>query len=253
MARPLRGEEGRHAGQEAGAEHVSHGAPGLVGEGAVKALQLRRQRHGVGGRVGVVQKLLLCVLLERGQQLRGQGAIPPLQLRIDLREAAVQRVVHRLVVWHAAVAPLCILTSNFKYNYTEFLEFNIRIFFIPLWNKMTMEECSMNRFKELRDSFGINQQKLAIDLNVTQATISKYETGLAEPDISMILQYAEYFHVTTDYVLGKSDSKYPVSSKKDFSDEEMGLIWDFRRLNPIQKEKVIIYMKGMLQDGLHGL
>lgn len=67
----------------------------------------------------------------------------------------------------------------------------------------------MIRLRELREEKHINQQKLAIALNVTQAAISKYELGLSEPDISMLKNIADYFHVSVDYLIGFSDS--PIS------------------------------------------
>ena len=61
----------------------------------------------------------------------------------------------------------------------------------------------MERLKELREARNMNQQKLAAKLSTSQATISKYELGLSEPDIAMIVAMAEYFGVSTDYLLGK--------------------------------------------------
>ena len=51
----------------------------------------------------------------------------------------------------------------------------------------------MKRIKELREAKGMSQQKLAIQLNVTQAVVSKYESGLSEPDISTIRKISDYF------------------------------------------------------------
>lgn len=51
----------------------------------------------------------------------------------------------------------------------------------------------MIRLKQLREAKHINQQKLAMELNVTQAAISKYEKGLSEPDIEMLKKIASFF------------------------------------------------------------
>ena len=45
----------------------------------------------------------------------------------------------------------------------------------------------MIRLKELRKERRINQQKLAMELNMTQANISRYELGLSEPDFSVLI------------------------------------------------------------------
>ena len=57
------------------------------------------------------------------------------------------------------------------------------------------------RLKELRKSRGISQQRLAIELNTTQNTISRYETGERQADYSMLIAIANYFDVSIDYLL----------------------------------------------------
>ncbi len=105
----------------------------------------------------------------------------------------------------------------------------------------------MKRLKELRDGKHISQQRLAIDLNVSQATISKYELGQADPDIPTIVQLAEYFHVSADYLLEISDSKQNISDSR-LSDTETQLVFDFKRLDKIQKAKLLAYLQGLLQE-----
>lgn len=63
-----------------------------------------------------------------------------------------------------------------------------------------------NRIRELRRSTGISQEKLAEEMNVTQASISLYETGGNMP-IDMLVSISKYFGVTTDYLLGISDDR----------------------------------------------
>ncbi len=105
----------------------------------------------------------------------------------------------------------------------------------------------MKRLKELREGKHISQQRLAIELNVSQATISKYELGQADPDIPTIVQLAEYFHVSADYLLEISDSKQNISDSR-LSDTEKQLVFDFKRLDKIQKEKLLAYLQGLLQE-----
>ena len=62
------------------------------------------------------------------------------------------------------------------------------------------------RLKEIRKSKGISQLKLAIDLNTTQNTISRYETGKREPGINELIQIADYFNVSIDYLLERTDN-----------------------------------------------
>lgn len=105
----------------------------------------------------------------------------------------------------------------------------------------------MIKLKELRESKHLSQQRLALDLNVSQATVSKYELGLAEPDIPTIVKLAGYFHVSADYLLGISDSRQNISGGS-LSDAEKQLVFDFKRLDKMQKAKLLAYLQGLLQE-----
>ena len=62
------------------------------------------------------------------------------------------------------------------------------------------------RLKELRKKRGISQLKLAMDLNTSQNTISRYETGEREPGIVELIKIAEYFNVSIDYLVGRTEN-----------------------------------------------
>lgn len=63
------------------------------------------------------------------------------------------------------------------------------------------------RLKELRKEKGISQLKLAMDLSTNQNSISRYETGERECDYAMLIKLADYFNVSIDYLLGRTDKK----------------------------------------------
>lgn len=62
------------------------------------------------------------------------------------------------------------------------------------------------RLKELRKKKRISQVKMAIDLNMNQNTISRYETGEREPGINELIRIADYFNVSIDYLLEQTDN-----------------------------------------------
>lgn len=62
------------------------------------------------------------------------------------------------------------------------------------------------RLKELRKSKNISQIKLAIDLNTNQNTISRYESGEREADYATLIAIADYFKVSIDYLLYRTDN-----------------------------------------------
>ncbi len=62
------------------------------------------------------------------------------------------------------------------------------------------------RLKELRKQRNITQLKLAMDLGLNQNTISRYETGDHEADYKTLILIADYFNVSIDYLLGRTDN-----------------------------------------------
>ena len=63
------------------------------------------------------------------------------------------------------------------------------------------------RLKELRKERKISQLKLAIDLNMNQNTISRYENLEREADYETLVRFADYFNVSLDYLLGRTENK----------------------------------------------
>lgn len=61
------------------------------------------------------------------------------------------------------------------------------------------------RLRELRKRRGISQLKLAMDLHINQNSISRYETGEREADYKTLIAIADYFHVSLDYLLERTD------------------------------------------------
>ena len=61
------------------------------------------------------------------------------------------------------------------------------------------------RIKELRKEFGLSQVELATRMEVTKQTISNWENENIQPSIDMLVDLANVFNVTTDYLLGLDD------------------------------------------------
>ena len=64
------------------------------------------------------------------------------------------------------------------------------------------------RLKQIRKENGISQLKLAIELNTNQNTISRYETGEREPGINELIRIADYFNVSIDYLLERTNNPH---------------------------------------------
>ena len=63
------------------------------------------------------------------------------------------------------------------------------------------------RLVELRTEKGLSQKDAAADLGVSQALLSHYEKGIREYSLSFLCKAAEYYNVTTDYILGVTASR----------------------------------------------
>ena len=80
------------------------------------------------------------------------------------------------------------------------------------------------RLKALRKKKGISQLRLATDLNTTQNTISRYETGEREPGIAELIKIADYFNVSVDYLIGNE-----AFADTNINDEELAMIKALRQ------------------------
>lgn len=70
------------------------------------------------------------------------------------------------------------------------------------------------RLVEIREKNGYTRKRLAEELGRPYRTVTNYETGEREPGHEYIIEIAKKFGVTTDYILGTSDTPQPVEIKK---------------------------------------
>ena len=63
------------------------------------------------------------------------------------------------------------------------------------------------RLRQLRIEAGYRQAKLAAMMNVTPSTISQYENGRRKPDMATVQRLAGIFHVSVDYLWGRTDAR----------------------------------------------
>lgn len=104
------------------------------------------------------------------------------------------------------------------------------------------------QLKELRARDKITQEALAEALSVERSSIGKYEspTKPVTPPPDVLLRIADYFHVSTDYLLGRTGKKVPVPKSGDgLSDMEQQLIQYVRDLNPDQQQMLLAQMQVM--------
>ena len=61
------------------------------------------------------------------------------------------------------------------------------------------------RLKELRLNFGCTQKQIADAINVSPVSVQRFEYGTVRPSIDTLVALADYFDVSLDYLVGRSD------------------------------------------------
>lgn len=74
------------------------------------------------------------------------------------------------------------------------------------------------RLKILRLECEKTQEEVAKDLGISRIRYNQYETGKRTPDNEILVQIAEYFNVSVDYILGKSEIRNPYESHARIKD-----------------------------------
>jgi len=67
-------------------------------------------------------------------------------------------------------------------------------------------EIVSKRMVELRESINVSQMRLSKALGISQSAINRYEHNQASVSASVLLKYAEFFDVSADYILGRTDN-----------------------------------------------
>ena len=103
----------------------------------------------------------------------------------------------------------------------------------------------MNRIAELRKKRNMSQKQFSKLLNVAQNTISQWETGQRDIDSTTLIKIAEFFNVSTDYLLCLTDMPLPPTQEKTPSYQEE-VLRDIEDITPEMASEVrqfINYLK----------
>jgi len=94
-----------------------------------------------------------------------------------------------------------------------------------------MEKHFGDRLKELRTEGGFTQEELSKVFNTGKASISHYESNKRLPDANTIEKFADFFDVSLDYIMGRSDIRNPYNNTDQVSnaladDPELKEFWE---------------------------
>lgn len=77
------------------------------------------------------------------------------------------------------------------------------------------------KIREIRRKCGLTMKELGERVGVSESAISQYETGKRQPDYETLLRIAEYFGVTTDYLLGNESEEPSQQKERKVTDSEL--------------------------------
>ena len=109
-----------------------------------------------------------------------------------------------------------------------------------------------SRIKQLRENRGLIQEILASELGITQQMLSKYERDVLCIKVDVLKRIAEYFNVTTDYLLGVSEVKRELQGQMKVNktlDTYYDLIEIYKGLDEYDQEMVWSIMQTVKKAG----
>ena len=106
----------------------------------------------------------------------------------------------------------------------------------------------MNRIKELREMFNMNQDELGKKLNVQAAAISKYENGRVPLTDDTIKSLCEIFQVSSDYILGLSNDKERKLKKYNSEIDTLAAHFEGKDLTPKKRKLIEKYIDALFED-----
>lgn len=104
-----------------------------------------------------------------------------------------------------------------------------------------------NNLKQIRNSKNLLQTKVAMDLNITQETISSYETGRVFPSSDMLIKLANYYNTSIDYLLCRTKYNMPIDDIKpnNINESDFILLNKIKHLSSINRAKAEAYIDGL--------
>lgn len=102
----------------------------------------------------------------------------------------------------------------------------------------------MYRIKQLRKEKGITQENLSAMIGISQVTVSEYENGRNYPGAENLVKIADFFGVSTDYLLERSDIRGTLRPG-EYTEDETELLNNYRSLPPSERAMVRAYLQAL--------
>ena len=98
----------------------------------------------------------------------------------------------------------------------------------------------LKNLRKIRIERNVTQEKLGNAIDVSQQSINKYENHGIEPDIRTMTAIADYFDISVDYLIGRTEIShvYEHLTPHDLNEDESALIAHYRQLAPAEKDSI---------------
>lgn len=105
----------------------------------------------------------------------------------------------------------------------------------------------MENLRKIREKKGVTQVRLSIAAEVSQETISAYESGKSFPSVETLIKIADFLGTSTDYLIGRINDDMPLLSikKNGFDATDLMLLDEFDKMTKDKKNKIIGYIDGL--------
>lgn len=102
-----------------------------------------------------------------------------------------------------------------------------------------------NKLKYLRKKNDLTQAELAKYLEVTRSTVASYETRNKQPDYEKLIEIADCFQVSIDYLLTGSDNSITIMPNKTYSEKSLDyyILTNYRHLSLASKHDLMNYLQ----------
>lgn len=97
---------------------------------------------------------------------------------------------------------------------------------------------TIERILNLLEQSGESARKVEVNAGLSNASFQAWRNGRNKPSADAIIKLAKYFGVSTDYLLGSSETTAPIS----LTDEEKDMLSLFNKLSPEDKQRAIGYL-----------
>lgn len=106
----------------------------------------------------------------------------------------------------------------------------------------------IKNLKKLRAENGVSQRQLGECIGVSQQSINKYENYEIEPDIRTLIQMADYFETSVDYLVGHSDIRRAIehTTHSELNDEESSFMGNYRKLSKSERESLRLVVENYM-------